>query len=323
MNVISVSQDDEDLLIEYKSYLSSSDELKGLVTLYNKLHNRVSREELNLLPLAAYYGYFSIVKFYLDNNFDVEGHSIGTPLEIAARAGHASVVELLINRGASVNTKTFPPLFHAVEKNQIYVAKILLQNGADINARPDNNPDKSILFYAKSPEMLQLLLDHGASPDLTMVHQRSLLYFMLKKEKKAMVQMLLEKGANVNLRDDEYNTPLIYYFRRKNRTFNSDAYVPLLDHPDCDIDAQDELGNTALIYAITNGHRDGAFCLIQRGARANLGHESITAISQSVMMYDKELVEEMIKYGADIDDNGAIYLATNFNLDMMQVRKLC
>jgi ankyrin repeat protein len=312
-----LDEEKEELLHEYKCYLSESDDLEGLIQLYDKLANHVDPDEMNLLPLAAYYGFEDIIEFFLREGYNVNIlNDVGTPLEIAARSGHKSIVEKLIQHGATVNTAGFPPLFHSVEKNHFEITQLLLKHGANVRAKPQINPEKSIIFYAKSKEMLALLLDNGADPDHRIAQGRSILFTMLKKDNREMVQLLVDKGVNINLTDNEGSTPLIYYFQRKNQKTNNHAYIPLVGK--CDLNIQDANGNTALMYAILNGYRTGAMYLIQHSAKCNVG-KYITAMSQCVMMNDKELLMEMIKYGADVDDGGTIFLATQFNLDMMQV----
>ena len=84
--------------------------------------------------------------------------------------GHKEIVELLIAKGAEVNTKDMngvTPLYSAAGKGHREIAELLISKGADVNAkdRHGNTP----LYYATHPdnsdasaETADLLRKHGA-----------------------------------------------------------------------------------------------------------------------------------------------------------------
>ncbi|WP_051420631.1 ankyrin repeat domain-containing protein [Helicobacter pametensis] len=90
-----------------------------------------------------------------------------TPLYNACRSGWADIVELMINRGADVNAKSYGEtvLLKAAGKkvNDVTLAKVLLSNGADVNAQ--DTQGNTALYHAimnKNGKMIKLLLDNGA-----------------------------------------------------------------------------------------------------------------------------------------------------------------
>tara|TARA_R110001592_G_C13183961_1_gene751336 strand:- start:2706 stop:4307 length:1602 start_codon:yes stop_codon:yes gene_type:complete len=111
------------------------------------------------------------------------------------------VLEFLLQKGLDVNEQNEfgkTPLMYAVQFNQLEAVKILIDSGADINARTYipwnkcfynlNTFDYTPLVYAAryaSAELLNYLLDVGASPELPTISG-------YKKEKKYPVEWLEE-----------------------------------------------------------------------------------------------------------------------------------
>ncbi|KAL1836178.1 hypothetical protein VTJ49DRAFT_5475 [Mycothermus thermophilus] len=103
-----------------------------------------------------------------------------TPLELACLTGKAEVVDALLKAGAHVNTtggEFGPPLQAAClwfgqrrinPAQTVKIVRILLAAGADVNGV--SLPCGSALtaaIYSVLPEVVQVLLDAGASPDLS------------------------------------------------------------------------------------------------------------------------------------------------------------
>ena len=76
-----------------------------------------------------------------------------TALHIASLSGHLPLVQLLVSRGAAVNSVTperaFTPLYMAAQENHLSVVKFLVDNGADVNLLTDvsSNLISSYLNY--------------------------------------------------------------------------------------------------------------------------------------------------------------------------------
>ncbi len=92
------------------------------------------------------------------------------PLGLACFFGHTPLVELLLARGAEVNSPSrnalrVQPLNSAVAAQNLDIARLLLEHGADANAR--QGEDFTPLHAAAQNgqiEMIHLLLEHGADP---------------------------------------------------------------------------------------------------------------------------------------------------------------
>ncbi len=91
-----------------------------------------------------------------------------TPLHLAATAGYAGLVELLLAKGADVNAvddSGRTALSYAVEKHYQPVVQLLLAAHADPNAGASNLPLTVAAYYGDMPA-LKLLLANGADPNI-------------------------------------------------------------------------------------------------------------------------------------------------------------
>ena len=104
---------------------------------------------------------------------DVGGRDTDTPLLVGTFEGIARtrIVEQLIAGGADVNatSKRYKktPLHYAVSSSRLETVKLLLNSGADVNARSSSGdtPLQSAVIKGNTP-ILDLLLASGADPEL-------------------------------------------------------------------------------------------------------------------------------------------------------------
>ena len=93
------------------------------------------------------------------------------PLGLAAFFGHRAIVEFLLKNGADVktaarNTQKVTALHGAVARRDVDITKLLLDAGADPNARQERGfvPLHDAAANGIIP-LVELLLQHGARPD--------------------------------------------------------------------------------------------------------------------------------------------------------------
>ena len=94
------------------------------------------------LHVAARYGHLSVVEYLVNQKADINAHASGylsgTPLHLAAQNGHLSVVEYLVNQKADIYSKNkdeWTPLHFAAQNGHLSVVEYLVNQKADINAQ--------------------------------------------------------------------------------------------------------------------------------------------------------------------------------------------
>jgi ankyrin repeat protein len=125
------------------------------------------------LYLAAKHGHLEVVQFLIGKNASVESKNNdgATPLWIASQEGQNAVVQCLIDKHAKTNIKILggqTPLHIASADGRTQVVRILLDNGADVDAKTDQGATSlHIASQRGRVAIATLLLDNGADIEAT------------------------------------------------------------------------------------------------------------------------------------------------------------
>ena len=148
----------------------------------------------NALHVAAERGNLETVGLLLDRGADPNNaDQYATPLYLAAHWGHTEVVQLLIDRGADVD------IFAAALLCDLDTMKSLLSETPSIAMAPGRNSAPP-LHAAGSPEVAQLLIDHGARLDTVDDLGNTPLGSALNRGERgrAVALFLIEKGSEAD-----------------------------------------------------------------------------------------------------------------------------
>jgi ankyrin repeat protein len=126
---------------------------------------------MTALHQAASQGAIKMMELLLANRADVNAASNSgyMPLHGAVSYGNMDTkklkVEILLKSGANVNAKTSSdgetPLHKAISRGDIEIVKLLLNYGADVNAKSKYGVT-ALHFARNSNAIAQLLVEHGA-----------------------------------------------------------------------------------------------------------------------------------------------------------------
>mmetsp|Transcript_17121 Transcript_17121/g.23736 ORF Transcript_17121/g.23736 Transcript_17121/m.23736 type:complete len:379 (+) Transcript_17121:518-1654(+) len=204
-------------------------------------------------------------------NVDASKDNLATPLICAAFDDDTPMIELLLDHGAKINFASDqspcckPPLLMACEEGNLDSVEILLKRGAfpDVEHRR-----QTPLFFAVARghhRMISLLLSHGANVNKTNQDGISAIQVasvgIMPCE---MLKVLLDAGANPNVLDQAQAFPL--FMLSQNGKLNG---IRLLVERGADVNFQDQLGNASLLPACFIGSIEIVKYLIEKGADIN------------------------------------------------------
>jgi len=116
-------------------------------------------------------------------------------------------VRYLIPIGADVNAKdpyaSMTPLMMAAYNGYTEIAKLLIEKGAEVNAKGGVDMDMTPLVYAASQDrldMVKLLIEKGANVNVKTHYGWTPLFFAISKGSTEIAKLLIDKGADVNVK---------------------------------------------------------------------------------------------------------------------------
>ncbi len=122
------------------------------------------------------------------------------PMGLAAYLGHEEVVEYLLSKGADVNfaapSAGFTALTGAVSQRHGRVADLLVRRGAEVNHVYEGTLTPLVVAASQGDlNLVRLLLDHGADPNLGGMEGKSALDLAKEKGSREIAEVLRQHGA--------------------------------------------------------------------------------------------------------------------------------
>ncbi|PIE90043.1 MAG: hypothetical protein CR997_07920 [Acidobacteria bacterium] len=217
----------------------------------------------------------------------------------------------------------------AAKKGDLELVTTLFENGVDIDAKNPNTGYTPVLLATLRGhrECVQKLLELGADINVQDSRGNSLLHISISRNNEEITRLLLDKKIDIGLKDDRGNAPihkailvgnrriskmLLAYPSTLNQRGNLErtplilatvqqrAYlINLLLNKGADIDAKDEMGNTAWDYA-------DHIALIQPFLAKGTDINQATSTYPSKLFFavdqqDKDLLEFLLANGAKVN----------------------
>ena len=212
------------------------------------------------------------VKLLLDRGAAVSVRAVDrtTPLLAAARFGNIEAMRLLIARGAlssAVAADTTNLLRVAYTPERVAVRQLLEEHGVKL-ADPDTLGVPVVGINVSDPPLVERLLGLGASPSQTfqiVTLTVPAVALAASAGKVASIGTLAARGADLNAAGTHGYTPLMMAAASVRP---DPAVIRALVDKGADVHARDDVGRTALDWALLQGETPAAAALKNAGARA-------------------------------------------------------
>ncbi|WP_414577505.1 ankyrin repeat domain-containing protein [Anabaena sp. CCY 9402-a] len=280
-----------------------------------------------------------MIRFLLEHGANVnavEEEPQNTVLGLAVQSGNLDKIQLILDAGADINYRTpdtYDVLIHAMygrdifqDENLISILNLLISRGAAVNGMTSYGESaikvaadvgrfdavKLLLNAGANPEQLgwtelmhaivfgsleqvQLLLEQGADQNVRDCEDRTPWLLSLQVGELAKAELLLAAGANYHDAGTCGKTPLMYAIAN-----NRVEVLQWLIAEGFDVEATDEFGNTALMLAADSGATDCVKILLAAGANpGRVGDYNNKAIN---MASNLEIVRMLVAAGEDLSD---------------------
>ena len=178
------------------------------------LHIRGNQREWTALQLACLFEHENVVDLLLEKGAKVDSHgNYGTPLQAASYRGNVNLIRKLLLRGASVKECKQGRYGHALQSAVIRgheeSAKLLIKRGTDVNV--EGGRFGSVLQAASmrcSKKFMVFLMRKGANVNRRGGRYHTALQAAAAAGRRKVVLALLQHGAEVNYYGGRYGSAL-------------------------------------------------------------------------------------------------------------------
>jgi len=261
------------------------------------------------LIAAASKGHVEMVRMLItDFHADVNLYNKDkvTAIMEASAGGYQQVVEMLAAAGADVDPQTFSsssysstdsPLWLASSMGHASVVQFLLENNANPNYQQAESGATALMGACKGghEEAVVLLLEAGADVNIRDQAENSALIHAADNGSVPIVKHLLEKQAETNILNLSSHSPLILASSNGKLEI-----VEMLVEANALVDLENPLNVTALMYAAAEGHADIVSFLIKKGSDVNKRHsQGGTALFEAATKGSLEVINILLEAHAD------------------------
>lgn len=212
---------------------------------------------------------------------------------LAAIAYHdTAMVRKLLKKGVDANISLssthMTPLMVAIQDDRTDIIKILLENGANVNAKNNNGATAfGIAVMMGNIEIVKLFLKAGADVNSYYAGMSSL-QIAITNRNKDVFKLLIENDANVNALSDGGQTALHFLAKPLNTSSPPPSFIK---------------------YSKDWNDIEVAQSLLQHGANPNIRatdgvwpkYSDITPLSLAYARDNKKLVDLLLSHGADVN----------------------
>lgn len=252
-----------------------------------------------------------------DENINYKNNDGDTPIIIAIREdAKPEIITFLIDKGAKINTRNkngWTPLHEAVILGNGNIISILNQNEADFFSINNNGENAFDLVFDRGVEYTENIVT-SELVDLRNSRENTPLFYAIDRGSPDIVQVLLDKGADINASNVNGETPLHQAITTDNIVISN-----MLISRGSNIEAKDKQDNTPLHHCVFWNASETARLLVDNGALIDSKNRSgRTPLHEAVLSEDRGIVTFFIRKGSNLnsrDNNGQtpLYYAVKNN----------
>lgn len=288
--------------------------------------------EVSVLFTLIIFGHTDLSLYCLEKLQKVQANSLDSSLFSAVCcSGSQDLFDFFLNRKNGLNEKwggLFPIHILTVFRNSEMLEKLIDKTGVDVNLKTETERQRNPLVMPTRMDTVKILKDtrgksgqkQGDKKELLLSNKTQIvsclidnvspLYIACFGGHYSIVQILLSKGAVINLSQKNGESPL--YIACKN---GHDATVTLLLDKGADVNLCMEDGTSPLTAACFDGHDSTVEILLRKGANVNLcDNEGFSPLHVACQNEHNSTVQLLLSKEANINlckNNGAspIYVA--------------
>ncbi|WIH90459.1 ankyrin repeat domain-containing protein [Brachyspira pilosicoli] len=193
-------------------------EIAKLLIEHNSDINIKNKDGKNMIMIACEKGNEEMFNLLIENNADINEKSSwgASALIYASEKGNINIMKYLIDNGIDVNGKADDngdtPLLWAVTGDNPYESsKLLIENGANVNATNYGGVAPATILAASTPKVVKLLKDNGADLDTKFLDYYPPIAIAAGAGNLEIVKALVENGADVNYYPNDINYTAIFH----------------------------------------------------------------------------------------------------------------
>ena len=217
------------------------------------------------------------------------------------------VIQAIVDRGADINatnTKNQPALTLACIIRDEGAINILLNAGADINITDDTFGNTCFVTAIRqkcSIEVIHAILDHGADVNARNKKSQTALTLACISKDEGAVNVLLNAGAEPNIKDDPYGNTCLHDAVRNE--CSKGVLHAIIDHG-ADVNARNKKGQTALTLACITKHESAIKVLLNASADLTITDDTFGDTCLLTAVWNEcsaEVLQAIIEHGADVN----------------------
>ncbi|XP_054379020.2 fibronectin type 3 and ankyrin repeat domains protein 1 isoform X12 [Pongo abelii] len=187
----------------------------------------------------------------------------------------------------------FTALMVAAQKGYTRLVKILVSNGTDVNLKNGSGKDSLMLAcYAGHLDVVKYLRRHGASWQARDLGGCTALHWAADGGHCSVIEWMIKDGCEVDVVDTGSGwTPLM----RVSAVSGSQRVASLLIDAGANVNVKDRNGKTPLMVAVLNNHEELVQLLLDKGADASVKNEFGKGVLEMARVFDRQSVVSLLE----------------------------